>query len=205
MEAHAATVAAALPGWGITPARPAVVLGHSMGGAIACLLAEAAPDRVGHLVLAEANLTERDATYSRKAARAPSFTAFERQWPEDVAAWARTREAYRISDTPSVQERMVAAMRQTSARAVYQAARSLYALTADEDWWARVLALHAAGLPMSGVYGVRSMQDGTPPDVPARARIPTAIVHDAGHMMMLDNPAGFYAAVRTLCDAPATP
>lgn len=56
LEDHADAVAAALDAAGVTGAE---VVGHSMGGAVAIVLAARRPDLVARLVLAEANLDPR--------------------------------------------------------------------------------------------------------------------------------------------------
>jgi pimeloyl-ACP methyl ester carboxylesterase len=174
MEDHADTVAALLRGVDLAAVR---VVAHSMGGAIAILLAERHPELVGELVLAEANLRPvgRPALSARIAAYAEEDyvqTMHQRILAVIGSEWAATA-------------------RQADPLAMYRSAVSL-AGGERERWY--VHSLCALTIPRTFLRGERS---NPPADEAAlvEAGVTVAVIPGGGHNMMLDNPKAFVEAL----------
>jgi len=176
IEAHAGTVEGLLDALAL---RGCVVVGHSMGGSIAILLAAARPDLVGRLVVAEGNLDPGPGTVSGPVAaqsetqylargHSALITAVERQ---GFAGYAGT-------------------LRASDPRAMHRSAVSLIA-PRDPSLRDRLY-----GLPMHRAYlfGAESLPDPDTNELPAR-NVQVEIVPGAGHDMMGDNPDGFATAL----------
>lgn len=169
------------------------LVGHSMGGTIATLMALAASDRVARLVVVEPNLVASDATVSAQVAAqaARDFVAgfptwFERQREEGApAGWLAT-------------------LRQADPLAFWRSAHSLVLTGQDPGLLDAFLRLQ---VPRAFIAGERTMRVSPPRSIPAieRAGVPVHVVPGAGHAVMEDNPEGFLAAVSSALVAEAGP
>lgn len=176
VEDHAATLAELAAGLGL-PAYD--VAGHSMGGAIAIVLAASDPRRVRRLVLSEPNLDPGGGFFSRVIAG----------WSE--AEYVATGHADSVRDAEAAGRTVWAAsMRVSAPLAVHRAALSLVRGSAP-SWREQ---LEGLALPRTVLFGAASLPD---PDTErlARAGLAVGIVPDAGHAMMCENPSGFAAAL----------
>lgn len=165
LEDHADSVARVLDALHVSAAD---IVGHSMGGAVAIILARRRPDLVSHLVLAEPNLDpsrrERIEEYTED-----QFVAggFDRSLVAISAEWAAT-------------------MRLADPVAVYRSERGL------GDGFDPMMRDILAGLTMPRTLLVGELSD----DVGGLARLRACgvvvlAVPGAGHQMMLDNPEEF--------------
>ncbi|MFJ3640802.1 alpha/beta fold hydrolase [Streptomyces sp. NPDC090108] len=174
LEEHADAVAAALDRAAIAGAE---LIGHSMGGAVAIVLAHRRPDLVGRLVLAEANL---DACPPPTAGSSGIAAHDEEEFV--AGGYARVLEA--------VGPLWAATMRLADPRALH---RSAAGLRRGSD---PVMRTILEGLPIERVYlqGEESgALDGRERLEAAGVRVVT--VPGAGHNIMFDNPEAFAAAV----------
>jgi len=176
IEEHAQTVARLLDHLGV---ENAVVFGHSMGGAVALLVADLRPNRVDRLVIAEGNLDPEPGIVSGIIARrteadyvAAGHARFVREMrTHGFADYARTLEA-------------------ASPVAVH---RSAVDLIADRDPTFRDL-LARLTIPRTFLFGDENRADPDVERLPQHG-IPVAIVPDAGHDMMADNPDALADAI----------
>lgn len=157
----------------------ATLFGHSMGGAIAILAAAAQPNRIGRLILAEANLDPEPGIVSGIIAR----------WEE--ADYIECRHGAFV-------EQMRARGFADYARTVAAAApvamhRSAVDLIASRDPTFRDV-LYSLPAPCTFLIGEHSLLDSDVDRLPQEG-IPVAIVPNAGHDMMSDNPAGLASAI----------
>jgi pimeloyl-ACP methyl ester carboxylesterase len=173
---HADSVARALDALGVSAAD---VVAHSMGGGVAVLLADRRPDLVGRLVLVEPSLH-------------PSPRPLVEPYTEDE--YVRTGFALRLAEAGP---QWAATMRLADPVAMY---RSELALGAQMPVLDDVLL--RLPMPRAVVEGGLS---GWLADDPAlrAAGIPVHVVPDTGHVMMLDDPAGFARAVVAALGTPA--
>ncbi|CAL9480039.1 MULTISPECIES: alpha/beta fold hydrolase [Streptomyces] len=175
LEDHADTLAAALRAAGVTAAD---VVAHSMGGAVAVVLAARHPELVARLVLVDANLDpltpERGAYGSRDIA---SYSEEEFL----AGGWQEVRD--RAGDA------WWATMRLTGREALYRSAVHLVRATSPTM---RELLLD---LPMPRAF-LYPEPDGPFPgaDELEAAGVRVVAVPDCGHCIMLDNPEGFARA-----------
>ncbi|MFF7366378.1 alpha/beta fold hydrolase [Streptomyces tricolor] len=174
LEEHADAVAVALDAAGATGAE---LIAHSMGGAVAIVLAHRRPDLVSRLVLTEANL---DAFPPSTAASSGIAAHEEDEFVE--TEHARVLEA--------VGPLWAATMRLADPRALH---RSAVGLRKGSDPVMRTLL---EGLPVDRVF----LQGERSGELAGRERLEAAgvrvqTVPGAGHNVMFDNPDAFAAAV----------
>lgn len=176
LEAHAAVVAFLLDDLG---ASGCVVVGHSFGGSVAIVLAATRPDLVAALVVAEPNLDPEDATFSRMVVDAAPTE-------EEYVAYghaAIVAEAERWSEDEPALGSFPATLRVSDGRAVYRCSLALVACSLSAT-------LAALPMPRTYVFGERTL--------PHRHRglmddfgVEVAIVRNAGHAMVGEDPAAF--------------
>jgi len=182
IEEHADVIAWLLDQLG---RKQCTVIGHSMGGAVAIMLADKRPDLVQRLVLAESNLDAGGGSTSKSVISVPE--------QEFVATGhAALLDATRQSITAENRALAVGlGMWQIAApHALHRSAVSLVA-GVQPSWRERLYALR---MPRLYIFGEHSLPDQDLEILPLHG-IETAIVPQAGHGMMLENPDGFASAI----------
>jgi pimeloyl-ACP methyl ester carboxylesterase len=156
---------------------PAVVLGHSMGGVIALMLAEHHPELVQGLVNVEGNISLEDCRFSAKAAtlRLNDFLSLGRA--------AMLEEIYRAGVTELPLRTYYASIQMCDGRAFHFHSGELVAVSATEKLAARLGALevpatYIAGRPRG--TGQRSIA------LLNAAKAPWQAIEDAGHWPFID-------------------
>jgi pimeloyl-ACP methyl ester carboxylesterase len=180
---------------------PAWVLGHSVGGAVAMLLADMAPDLVQGLISVEGNFTLKDAFWTgRIAALADADWAAEYGAMEAApAAWLE-KSGIEASDERVEWARDILANQPYTT--VQKMAQSVLDTTGAPDYLGcvgRVLARAAPrSIPLFLVGGEQSAAGWDVPDwVLAQARR-VCVQPKTGHMMMLEDPATFCRIVESI-------
>jgi pimeloyl-ACP methyl ester carboxylesterase len=166
-------------------ARDAVVIGHSMGGVLATLIAERGAARA--IIDIDGNISGGDCTFSGQAV---AWTESEFVACGLAALRARVYEAG-IADP--VQRGYAAAMMFASPRMFYRHAADLVAMAHGEQLAPRlaalaVPALFVAGVPRGICEASRGLLD--------RHRVRWIGIEPAGHWVYLDQLAQFVAVVR---------
>ena len=159
---------------------PVVAVGHSMGGTLVGLLAEARP-RLSGIVLVDANLLPVEAAVSAAGARALAEGRFD-EWFAELQQWSEEH----AGDSPG-HARYLPALRRADRRTFAEACRELVASTAGD------FSERYATLPMPRVYVSGSETD---PDHDAFLRthgLEVECFPDAGHSIQVDQPGPFYA------------
>ncbi|RPF40645.1 pimeloyl-ACP methyl ester carboxylesterase [Streptomyces sp. Ag109_G2-6] len=175
LEAHADTVAQALTAAGVGAAE---VIAHSMGGAVAIVLAARHPGLVSRLVLADANLDPLPPTPGTAGSSGiASYTEEEFL----AGGWAEVRDR--------VGAHWWSTMRMAGRTGLYRSAVHLAAGTTPTM---RELLLELK-VPRSFLH---PEADGAPAGAEALEAAGVAVVPvpDCGHNIMLDNPEGFARA-----------
>jgi len=175
LEAHAETVAALLDDCGV---KDAILIGHSMGGSIAIVLAAARPELSSRVVVAEPNLRAGGGLYS-------SAMAAHRE-QEFVSHGFRTLLA-------ELDPEYAARVRTADPAILHRSAVSLV----GESTAGMAELFFGLRQPRALILGARSRPYEDERDV-RQAGIPVVEVPDAGHHMMSDNPAGFVSALLTV-------
>ncbi|AIG75306.1 Hypothetical protein AJAP_12120 [Amycolatopsis japonica] len=174
LEDHAGAVAVALDQAGVTGAE---LIAHSMGGAVALVLAHLRPDLVSRLVLTEANLDP----FPPPTAGSSGITAFAE---DEFVDKEFTRVLERVGPA------WASTMRLTDPRALYRTAAGL---RKGAEPMMRTI-LERLGVDRVYLQGERSGE------LPGREQLEAAgvdvvTVPDAGHNVMFDNPDAFVAAI----------
>lgn len=169
---------------------PVTLVGHSMGGTAAVLAAERLADRLDALVVAEGILCYDPSLWSEQIARISAG-----EWEAAFADLCRRPHVFAragmVRRRPEAVARVAPSVLRTTARAMRASAADLHEVSTDPATYERFLALRPRPIYVFGDY-----HDNTA--VYARMRADGARVEDvrrAGHLMMLDNPDGFYAIV----------
>jgi len=165
---------------------PADLIGHSMGGAVAIVLAARRPELVAHLVLIDANL---DPVTPGRTGGAKGISRFTEP---DFLEYGRN-ETLRLAGP-----HWAATMRLAGPEALY---RSGYHLARGTSPTMRVL-LRDLTLPRTFLYpAADGPLDGG--DELTAAGVSLVAVPDCGHNIMLDNPTAFARALTTALTRPA--
>ena len=176
MESQAEAVASLLDHLSL---RGCIVIGHSMGGSIAILLAHARPDLVSHLVIAEGNLDP-----------GPGFVSGRITAGSERDFVHERYEQFRLQMVAAGYHDYAGTVRASDPRCLY---RSAVSLIADRSPTYRECLYRFAGA-RTYVFGSHTLPD---PDerILRDHGIDVRIVPAAGHDMMGDNPDGFARAV----------
>ena len=176
---------------------PAWLLGHSMGGAVAMLLADRRPGLVRGIINVEGNFTLKDAFWSGKIiAKSPDEWAEEyRQMERDIHV---TIADWHIEPSPQRNEWLTRILAHQPASTVYAMSKTLIAETGDPNYLEIVRRVVESGMAIHLIAGERSAEAWDVPDfVHAAARSYTEIA-DAGHLMMLEQPDAFCRTVDSI-------
>lgn len=175
---------------------PVHVVGHSVGGVVACLLARNHPDHVSSVLSVEGNFTLRDAFWSASIGRMAQTEAeaMLEGFRTDPSGWV---ERAGVAPTPErlrVVSRWLANQPASTLRAM---GRSVVEVTGAPSY---DVLLHEVfrQVPVHLVAGERSRAGW---DVPSWALEQAASVHivpSSGHMMMLEDPQGFGRLIRSV-------
>ncbi len=176
-------------------AEPVHLVGHSIGGALAGLFAHEFAERVSALVSVEGNFTLKDAFWSSAVAKMTPEEAGRMLdgFRQDPGAWlARSGIAPQPHDV-EIANRWLSRQPASTIRAM---ARSAVAETGSPDYLPKLRAVfsrHRVHL----IAGARSRPGWDAPGWALSEAASLTVIPGAGHMMMLENPAGFAAAVKT--------
>jgi pimeloyl-ACP methyl ester carboxylesterase len=176
---------------------PAWLLGHSMGGAVAMLVTDQRPELVQGIINVEGNFTLKDAFWASKIIiKSPGEWAEEyRQMVQDVPA---TVAAWHIEPCPQRIEWLTRILAFQPPRTVYAMSRAIIAETGDPGYLEMARRVVESGMAIHLIAGARSATAWDVPDfVRAAARSYTEIA-DAGHLMMLEQPAAFCRTVDSI-------
>ena len=199
LEAQADYLAAQIHSWGHTKAH---IAGHSVGGAVAMLLARRHPDIVASVLDVEGNFTIEDAFWTGKLAAMSlsEVTALLQSYQDDVSGWL-TRAG--IEPSPrriAIAGRGLNAQPATTIKAM---AQSVIETTSQPSYLNDVHAVLDCGIPLHLIAGERSRGGWhVPQSVLSRAASMT-IQPQVGHIMMIEAPGEFLGLIANLVSQPA--
>jgi pimeloyl-ACP methyl ester carboxylesterase len=185
LEDHATTIAILLDHLGV---KESAVVGHSMGGSVAIELASRRSDLVAQLVLAEANLDAGGGAFSSHTANQTEADFVNGGYQELIQNVHSDGVGGNSSAAIAVGMWQVAAP-----HALHRSALSLVQGTQlvmrDQ--------LFQLSIPRAYVFGDQSLPDDDYERLPSQG-IEVAVVPDAGHGMMWDNPTSFADVLRSI-------
>ena len=173
------------------------LLGHSMGGAIAMLLADQYSGLVSGLIDVEGNFTKKDAFWSG-AIVGKSPREWSREYHNmqgDIEGWLE-----RCDITPSSQriEWAEHLLDHQPASAVYAMSEALVTETSHPSYLEAVHRVVERGLPIHLIAGERSADAWDVPEFVRAAAKSYTVIPKAGHVMMLEQPDKFCKTVNRI-------
>jgi pimeloyl-ACP methyl ester carboxylesterase len=170
------------------------LLGHSMGGAVVFLLADGYPELVEGVISVEGNFTLKDAFWSSKIIeQAPD--AWEREFASlrgDVAAFLCRCGVEPTGTRPAW---MAEILDYQPASTVYAMSEAIMKETVAPEYLAAVRNVVERGVPIHLIAGERSAAAWDVPAFVREAAVSDVTQPGAGHLMMLEDPAGFCSLV----------
>ena len=185
LEEHLSVVEQVLEEEGITAA---TVIGHSMGGTVAILLADSRPELVARLIVGEANVSPGGGLMSARIAKMEQAEFVETVLPRWRSMWEQSAASSVEAAT------MLRMWEKADPVAVYWSARSLVELKP------RVMEmLFGLEMPKMFVYGEKTLAaqgklgapDAPEPEGLEARRVDVRVLSGVGHSLMIDDPAGF--------------
>jgi pimeloyl-ACP methyl ester carboxylesterase len=173
---------------------PANIVGHSVGGTVAVLLADKYPELVCSVISVEGNFTLEDAFWTAKiAAKTPtevaalleSYRNSPDSWLESAGlkptAWTRTIAQCWLHYQP--------------ASTIHRQAVGVVETTSSPNYLEKVERLIETSLPFHLVAGANSLSEWNVPEWVLRNAASLTCVPDSGHLMMVSHPREFCRVV----------
>ncbi len=162
---------------------PAVVLGHSMGGVVATLLAETAPRRVRALVNVEGNISPPDCHFSSRAVAHSPADWLASGYDQLLDGLYREER-----EDPKVLRPYCASIQMCDPRAYHRNSGDLVAASERETLAARMAAVDG---PKVYIFGAPRGAGDQSRGLLSRAGVEMVGIPDAGHWPFLDHPRAF--------------
>lgn len=176
---------------------PCVLLGHSVGGAIAMLAAEASPERVQGVINVEGNFTLADAFWCREIAclSDEDWRTEHTRLVADPEGWLTNGD---VAITPQRVEWARGALANQPRETIQAMARAVVAETGDAGYLPRIRSVVERGTPLLLLAGERSASGWDLPDWARAVALDYVVQKDVGHMMMLEQPDEFCRIVENM-------
>lgn len=184
LTAHADGLARFLRKW---MDRPLVLVGHSMGGVVAQLLAERHGELVRGLLDVEGNISRPDCAFSSQAA-AHTLADFKSAGFDDL----RDR-VYRSGLSSEAERGYYASLRLCDPDAFHRNSRELVRLSGEESLARRLGGLD---LPVHYIAGLPGGACSRSLELLDEAGIAQSIIEPAGHWPFIDQPDAFVSALK---------
>lgn len=173
------------------------LVGHSVGGVVAVVVASRYPESVASLVDVEGNFTLKDAFWSQQLAKMDrsQAEALLESYRTDPRAWLADSGIDATEEQTQLATRSLAAQPSSTLQAM---AGSVVQVTSEASYLQSIATILDRSIPFHLVAGSRS-RDGW--DVPAwvlQQTTSVTIQPDAGHMMMWDDQQHFLSIIRQL-------
>lgn len=173
------------------------LVGHSIGGAVAVVVASRYPKAVASIVSVEGNFTLKDAFWSQQLARMDrsevdallaSYRADPRAWLADAGVDATAEQV----------ELAVHSLEAQPPSTLLAMARSVVETTSDASYLQEIATILDRSIPFHLVAGSRSRDGWDVPEWVLQRATSVTIQPGAGHMMMLEDQHCFLSIIRQL-------
>jgi pimeloyl-ACP methyl ester carboxylesterase len=172
------------------------LIGHSMGGSIAILLAHTHPHLVARLLVIEPNLRASDAHLSQEIIQVSEAT-FVRQYDEFRWTAVTTVQDWFVNSHRADIDGYSSELLKTTPISMYRSALSLIAVTADDTLLKQFQQL---ALPKYFLIGGETVKKRKLSVNFQNGSVRTIIVPGVGHMMMVDNPLLFTQTLASILE-----
>ena len=172
------------------------LVGHSAGGAVACLLAHRYPGLVASVVNVEGNFTLRDAFWSASVARMTpkEAVAMLNSLRADPGAWLTRSGVFPEWHEIAAVSKWLSRQPASTVRAM---ALSVVEATGKPDYLAALREVFASH-PVHLVAGARSREGWDTPDWALQQAASLTVMPRVGHLMMLEDPVNFGRVIANL-------
>lgn len=177
--------------------QPAWLLGHSVGGAVAMMVADREPELVRGLISVEGNFTLRDAFWCARIA-----ALGEEEWAAEYGAMEDAPAAWLEKSGIEAYDERIAWARDILGNQPYSTvqrmARSVVAETGKSDWLDLVRRVLVRDTPLYLLGGEQSAAGWDVPEWVLAAARQVLVQPKTGHMMMLEDPRNFCRIVASV-------
>ena len=171
------------------------LIGHSMGGAIAIIMALQRPERLRQLIAIEPNLRAGDAQLSRKIVEYADEADFIRQYDAFRASAIAAVKSWFVAFQQADLDENIGELLKTTPVSMYRSARSLISVTSDPEFIRRFQRLP---IDTHFLIGAETLKNRPLLRELLSKEVTSTIVPGVGHMMMVDDPAVFTATLAAL-------
>jgi lipase len=173
------------------------IVGHSVGGAVAMLLACRHPELVASVINVEGNFTLADAFWTGKLAAMtlPEIDTLLQSYQDNPPDWLTGAGIEPTPERVTIAGRGLRAQPATTVKAM---AQSIIETTSQPSYLEEVNAMLETGIPVHLLAGERSRAGWHVPESILRRAASMTIQPGTGHMMMLEAPERFLALVASL-------
>lgn len=176
------------------------LVGHSIGGAVAVVVASRYPETVASIINVEGNFTLKDAFWSQQLARMDRSEADDllESYRADPRAWLAGAG---VDATEEQVELAVRSLEAQPASTLQAMARSVVQTTSDASYLQAIATILDQSIPFHLVAGSRSRDGWDVPQWVLQRATSMTIQPGAGHMMMLEDQQRFLSIIRQLIPA----
>jgi pimeloyl-ACP methyl ester carboxylesterase len=173
--------------------KPVHVVGHSIGGAVAMLLADRHPDLCASVTSIEGNFTLKDAFWSARIAQTPlaEVETIIAGYQADVPAWLRGAGAEPAAWAVEV---AISWLHNQPASTIKAEAQAVVAATTPPSYLEAVKRIFESK-PVYLIAGARARAGWDVPSWALEMAAGYSEIADTGHLMMLEKPQEFAQAV----------
>ena len=173
------------------------LVGHSVGGAVAVVVASRYPEAVASIVSVEGNFTLKDAFWSQQLARMDrsEADALLESYRADPRAWLAGAG---VDATAEQVELAVHSLEAQPPSTLQAMARSVVQTTSDASYLQEIATILDRSIPFHLVAGSRSRKGWDVPEWVLQRATSVTIQPSAGHMMMLEDQHRFLSIIRQI-------